>query len=84
VREAETPKGADGPKGGVTIYVNNRPVEMPKREATGAEVKAAADVPSDFSLYIEQGGKLVPVEDDETIKIHPNERFRAVSGQDVS
>lgn len=82
--EAEAAKEAQGPKGGVTIYVNNRPVEMPSREATGAEIKAAAPVPPDFNLYKEQGGQLIPVGDGETLKLHPNERFRAVSGQDVS
>jgi hypothetical protein len=68
----------------VTIIVNNRSVEMPDREATGSEIKQAAGVPSDFALFREHGGNLEPVADDETLKLHEHERFRAVSGQDVS
>jgi hypothetical protein len=68
----------------VTIFVNNRPVVMDDREANGAQIKAAADVPADFSLFHEHGGRLEPVGDGDVIKLHPNERFRAVSGQDVS
>ena len=68
----------------VTIEVNNRTVQMPDRLATGAEIKRHAEVPTEFMLYREQGGKLEPVANDETIKLHDDERFRAVSGQDVS
>ena len=68
----------------IEIFVNNKPVQVPHDELTGAEIKAASAVPADFSLFHEQGGKLVPVGDSETVKVHPNERFRAVSGQDVS
>jgi hypothetical protein len=68
----------------VMIVVNNRDVEMPSRDATGAQIKHQANVPAEFILYREQGSKLDPVADDETIRLHDNERFRAVSGQDVS
>ena len=68
----------------VTIFVNNRAVELPSRETTGREIKAAAEVPPDFTLYLEHGGNLTEVGDDESIKLHEHERFRAVSGQDVS
>jgi hypothetical protein len=68
----------------VKIFVNNRAVELSSREATGREIKAAAEVPADFTLYLEHGGNLTEVSNDEVIKLHENERFRAVSGQDVS
>jgi hypothetical protein len=68
----------------ITIYVNNRPVEIEHDDVSGAAIKAAAGVPADFTLFIERGGDLVAVSDDEQINVHPNERFRAVSGQDVS
>lgn len=68
----------------VTIIVNNRPVEMPDDDATGIEIKHEAGVPDDFALYREHGGKLEEVADDEHLKLHKGERFRAVSGQDVS
>lgn len=68
----------------VTVFVNNREVVLPDREATGADIKAAAEVPPEFQLYVEHGNKLELVEDDERIKVHAKQRFRAVSGQDVS
>lgn len=67
-----------------TIIVNNRPVEMPDDGATGLEIKRQAGVPDDFALYREHGGKLEEVADGEHLKLHNGDRFRAVSGQDVS
>lgn len=67
----------------VTVFVNNREIVLPDKEQTGAEIKAAADIPLDFQLYIEHGN-LDPVDNNERIKVHQKERFRAVSGQDVS
>jgi hypothetical protein len=68
----------------VTIVVNNRDVEMPDRATTVAQIKQLAGIPPEFVLYREHGGKLEPVTDDEAIKLHDTQRFRAVSGQDVS
>jgi len=65
----------------ITIYVNNRAVELHKREVTGAEIKQAAGVPLNFKLYDPHGNE---VENRQTVKVHPNERFTAISGQDVS
>lgn len=65
----------------VTITVNNREVELPEKDATGLEIKNAAGIPSDFHLYDPHGKE---VGNDEKIKIHNNERFTAISGQDVS
>lgn len=64
-----------------TIFVNNRRVTMPDDHATGAEIKAAAGVPTDFKLYDEKGKEIRP---DETVKLKQDERFTAISGQDVS
>lgn len=80
-----TPKAAkEKPKKTVTVYVNNREVVLPDRNGTGAEIKAAAEVPADFQLYVEHGNKLELITDDQEIKVHAKQRFRAVSGQDVS
>jgi len=68
----------------VTIFVNNREVELDSKEVTGAQIKQAAEIPADFQLFREHGSKLEAVEDDEEIKVRDGERFRAVSGQDVS
>lgn len=70
----------------ITIEVNNKPYEAPKEEMTGAEIKTLAGVPLDFQLYLLHGDsqRLDPIADDKLVKLHEHERFRAVSGQDVS
>jgi Multiubiquitin len=70
----------------ITIEVNNREYIAPKLEMTGAEIKALAGVPLDFQLYLLHGDsqQLDPIADDMAVKLHEHERFRAVSGQDVS
>jgi hypothetical protein len=68
----------------ITILVNRREVEMPDRDATGAEIKGAAGVPADFQLFEQKGNKLIPIGDGDTIKLHNKQKFTAVSGQDVS
>lgn len=68
----------------VTILVNNRPVDLPDRDTTGGEIKLAADVPLEFTLYEKKGNQLREVSDDEEIKVKKNDEFIAVSGQDVS
>jgi len=65
----------------VTILVNNREVEIAGKETTGAVIKEAAGIPLDFKLYDPHGDEIA---NDQPIKIHQNERFTAISGQDVS
>lgn len=65
----------------VLILVNNREVQMPSHEATGAEIKRHADVPHDFKLYGPEGE---PIGDAKHVELHERERFTAISGQDVS
>lgn len=74
--EAKKPK----PKT-ITIFVNNRPVEIEDKRVTGAEIKAAAEIPLEFKLYNAKGEEIA---NDEEIKIHQKEKFTAISGQDVS
>lgn len=68
----------------ITISVNNKDVELHSKHVSGAEIKQAAGVPAEFQLFREHGRKLKQVADDEEITVHDGERFRAVSGQDVS
>ena len=68
----------------VTILVNNRAVELPDRDTTGREIKLAADVPLEFTLYEKKGNQLREIADDDEIKVNQNDEFIAVSGQDVS
>lgn len=70
----------------VTIEVNNKPFEAPKAELTGAEIKELAGIPLDFQLFLLHGEStnMDLVENDEQVKLHEHQRFRAVSGHDVS
>jgi hypothetical protein len=65
----------------IEILVNNSPVVVPDREVTGAEIKEAAGLPLDFTLYDSKG---VAVGNENEVKVHQKERFIAISGQDVS
>lgn len=65
----------------ITIFVNNNPVTLPDRETNGAEIKEAAGIPLEFKLY---GPKGQEVTNEKPIRVHRNERFTAISGQDVS
>ncbi len=65
----------------VKIFVNNRAVEVPGHEVTGAQIKHAAEVPADFKLYGPDGTEIT---DGQTVKVKHDERFKAISGQDVS
>jgi hypothetical protein len=65
----------------VKILVNNRVVEVPGHEVTGAQIKQAAEVPADFKLYGPDGSEIT---DGQTVKVKHDERFTAISGQDVS
>jgi hypothetical protein len=65
----------------VRILVNNRAVDVPGHEVTGAQIKQAAEVPADFKLYGPDGGEIA---DGQTVKVKRDERFTAISGQDVS
>jgi hypothetical protein len=65
----------------IEILVNNSPVSVPGHAETGASIKQAAGLPLDFSLYDPDGAA---IGNEESIKVHHNERFIAISGQDVS
>jgi hypothetical protein len=65
----------------ITIVVNNSEVIIPDREATGAEIKQAAGLPLEFKLYDHKGQE---IGNETPIRIHPHEKFTAISGQDVS
>lgn len=65
----------------VTIQVNRRDVVVPDDNVTGLQIKGAAQVPDTFKLFDPKGDE---VANDATIHVHTNERFTAISGQDVS
>jgi len=81
-------KSGQGPKP-VTVRVNGQPVEMPKGEAVGAEIKQAAiaqgvNIDPDFSLFLRGKDGLEPVRDDEVVKLKKGVEFVAVAADDVS
>lgn len=65
----------------IGIIVNNRDVDVPGHEVTGAQIKQAAEVPADFKLYGPDGSEIA---DGQTVRVKHDERFTAISGQDVS
>lgn len=65
----------------ITVVVNNSEVTLPDREVTGAEIKQAAGLPLEFKLYDHRGQE---ISDETPIRIHPHQKFTAISGQDVS
>jgi UPF0288 family protein (methanogenesis marker protein 3) len=77
-----------GPKP-VTVSVNEQQVEMPKGEATGADLKQAAiaqgvAIQEDFALFKREKGDLDPVQDNETVKLKKGDEFTAVAPDDYS
>ena len=60
----------------VTILVNNISVTMPRRNASGAQIKERAGVPSNETLFfLSHGEEEVPVADDEVLHLSEGERF---------
>ncbi|MGE4150815.1 MAG: hypothetical protein AB7G17_01000 [Phycisphaerales bacterium] len=84
----------DGPvfvtrKRSVTIKVNRNDVKMPRRRATGLEIKQAAvrqgvRIQLDFLLYRIVGGEQVRVPDDKQVTLHECDEFRCVAPDDNS
>jgi len=74
----------------VTITVNGSPVSLPQGKYTGLQIKEAAiaqgaeDVGIDFVLSVQHGNHYEVVGDTDTIEIHPNLDFLAVTGDDNS
>ncbi len=65
----------------VEIIVNKRKVTVLGHEVTGLEIKQAADVPATFKLYNAHGKE---VANDHRVHVAHDQRFTAISGQDVS
>lgn len=81
-------KAGKGPKP-VTVSMNGQPVEMPKGEASGAEIKEAAmaqgvAISPDFSLFLREKEGLEHIRDDEMVKLKKDFEFSAVAPDDVS
>jgi hypothetical protein len=62
----------------ITFFVNNNPVSTEMKELTGSEIKSVAGIPADYELWEVRGDQTVPVGNDQVVKIHNNEHFRAI------
>ena len=91
--QTDSQKGkTDGPGHGpkpVTVSVNGQAVQVPKGEATGADIKQAAiaqgvAIQEDFTLFKREKGDLEPVRDNETVKLKKGDEFTAVAPDDYS
>jgi hypothetical protein len=60
------------------IFVNNKELETSEHELTGAAIKALANVPNDYELFEVQGNHTVPIGNEQIVKIHNNQHFRAI------
>lgn len=82
----------DGPvfrarKRSVTIKVNQNDVKMPRRRATGLEIKQTAinqgfKIQLDFLLYHIVDGEQVRIPDDKKLRLHECDEFRCVAPDD--
>jgi len=74
----------------ITIKVNNQPIGFQQKDVTGLQIKEAAisngvAIEKDFQLFEKHGdGKLTLIGDNEAVKIHENEEFRATAPDDNS
>lgn len=74
----------------VTITVNSSPVVLAQGKYTGLKIKEAAiaqgasDVEIGFVLSVQRGNHYDVVGDSDSIEIHPNLDFVAVTGDDNS
>jgi hypothetical protein len=62
----------------ITIYVNNAPFRTSDRELTGAQIKTLAGIPAEYELFRVEGQNTFPVGNDEPVRVHENEHFRAI------
>lgn len=77
------------PERHIHVTVNRRPVTIDGAHQTGASIKESAiaqgvPIQLDFLLSRKDGSKFKPVGDDENIRVHDGEEFRALDGDDNS
>jgi hypothetical protein len=73
----------------IAVLINGTKVTLPEKEITGAKIieagiAAGLPIQTDFVLYARHDGEYTKIEPGETIKVHTNEKFRAVAPDDVA
>ncbi len=59
----------------ITIFVDQRQVELPQGKYTGAQIKTKGNVPAGNLLYRIDGKERHEIADGQEVEIHPNEHF---------
>jgi hypothetical protein len=73
----------------VSVVFNNQTIEIPKGEHTGAQIKAFAiaagiAIQPNFPLAVKHGNRFENVGDTDVVKVHANQEFTSVAGDDNS
>lgn len=61
-----------------TILIDGREYTFDLQTVSGAQLKAAAAIPSDYQLFLEGPGEDTQVADSASIKLHNNMKFYAL------
>lgn len=59
----------------IEIFVNDKKVLFDTNTATGAQIKAKAGVPPNYSLYLRSRGSNEPIGDAEEVELKEGEHF---------
>jgi len=65
-------------KSKITIFVNNKDFDTDEKELTGGQIKEIAGVPADYELFEVKGSHTVPIGNEEKVKLHNKQQFRAI------
>ena len=65
-------------KGVFAFFVNNQEHVSGDHELTGSRIKQLAGVPTDYELFQVRGNDIVPVGNEEAVRIPENTHFRAI------
>ena len=73
----------------VSVVFNSQTIEIPKGENNGAQIKAFAiaegiAIEPDFQLAVKHGNRFENVGDIDVVKVHVNQEFTSVAGDDNS
>jgi Multiubiquitin len=68
----------------VTVVINDKHVTFPNGDVTGRQIKEAAGIPLDYSLYLRHPGDNEPISNDELVELHEGDRFFSRPPSNVS
>lgn len=68
----------------VDVFIDGKRYRFDSHEATGAEIKAKARIPDEYSLYLRRKGENEPISDGETVHLHEGEHFFSRPPSNVS